>query len=64
MSTYHIFEVVLKNGFLFTTKAEDCEITYNTMNGSLTRYEFKNISGDNYPMYIKPSEIVAILKRN
>ena len=64
MGAQHTFEIVLKNGFSFTTRAEDCEITYNTVTGSLTRYEFKNIGGDNYPMYMNPSEIVAILKRN
>lgn len=60
----HTYEIVLKNGFSFTTRAEDCTISYSAIDGSCTKYKFHGIKGDNFPLYVNPSEIVAVLQRN
>lgn len=58
----HRYRVILKNGVSIYVTAADYTINYNTSTGQVNKWEFSGIAGRNYPVYIIPSEIVAIVR--
>jgi hypothetical protein len=56
------YRIILKNGQSIYVTARDLNLGYNTSSGEVTKWEVTGIRGKNYPVYIVPSDIVAVVR--
>lgn len=55
------FKIVLKNGFSFDMECENVKVTYSTLTGEASKFNYEGCT-NNIPIYLDVSQIVAVIQ--